>query len=56
MLIVSILIGLYKHPEVHPVGVRDIWRPMMANFILKVAIHEAKEACGVDQLYGGMEA
>ena len=55
-LMLGSLIGLDKHPGVRPVGVGETWRRLMAKCVLKVAGQEAKEACGTDQLCGGMEA
>ena len=37
-------------------GVVETWRRIMAKCILKVDRQEAKEACGVEQLCGEMEA
>ena len=49
------LIGLNKHPGVRPVGVGKTWRIMIAKCALKVAGQEAKEVCGIDQLFDWME-
>ena len=38
------------------VGVREIWRILMAKFLPQVMGTEAKAACGTIQLAGGLEA
>ena len=50
------MIALDKQPGIRPVGVGDNWRQMMAKCLLKVAGTEAKAACGMTQLSGGLEA
>ena len=50
------LIVLYKQPGIRPVGVGETWRRMVVKCLLKVAGPEAKAACGMTQLAGGLEA
>ena len=50
------LIALDKQPGIRPVGVGETWRRMMAKCLLKVAGPEAKAACGMTKLAGGLEA
>ncbi len=50
------LIGLDKCPGVRPVGIGECWSRLDAKCVLLVAVEEAKEACGVDQLCTGLEA
>ena len=55
-LMLGHLIGLDKCPGARPVGVEDTWRQMLAMFVLVVTGAEDKEACGMEQIYGGLEA
>ena len=50
------LIALYKQPGIRAVGVGETWRRIMAKCLLRVAGPEAKAACGMAQLAGGLEA
>ena len=50
------LIGLNKCPEVRPVCAGDTWRRMLAKCVLVVTGVEAKEACRMEELCGGLEA
>ena len=50
------LIALDKCPGVRPVGVGEIWRRLFAKTVLILAVGEAKETCGADQLCAGLEA
>ncbi len=50
------LIALDKCPGVRPVGIGECWSRLRAKCVLLLAIEEAKEACGVDQLCTGLEA
>ena len=50
------LIALEKQPGIRPVGVGETWHSMMANCLLKVSGPEAKAACSMAQLAGGLEA
>ena len=50
------LIALDKCPGVRPVGVGEIWRRLFAKTVLILAVGEAKEICGADQLCAGLEA
>ena len=50
------LIALDKQPGIRPVGVGETWRQLMAKCLLKVAGPEAKTACDMTQLAGGLEA
>ena len=36
-------------------GVGETWRKLVTKCILKVTVHEEKEACGTDHLCGGMD-
>ena len=42
--------------SIRPVGVGETWRRLMEKCLLRVAGPEAKAACGMNQLTGGMEA
>jgi hypothetical protein len=50
------LVALDKCPGIRPIGVGETWSRLFAKCVLFVARSEAKEACGVDQLCGGLEA
>ena len=50
------LIGLNKFPGVRPVGLGEIWRWILAKCMFVVMEAGAKEACGKEQLFGGLEA
>ena len=50
------LIALDKQPGIRPVGVGEIWWRLMGKCLLRVAGPEAKSACGMTQLAGGVEA
>ena len=56
VLMLERLIGMDKHPGVRHVGVGETWRRIMDKLVVKVAGQEANEACGMEQLCGGMEA
>ena len=55
-LIAVCLIGMDKQPGVIPVGVGNTWRICFAKCVLAVAVPEAKDACGTEQLCRGMES
>ena len=55
-LILGHLIGLDKCPRVRPVGVGETWYHILVKCVLVVIGAEAKEACGTEQLCGGLEA
>ena len=50
------LIALDKQTVIRPVRVGETWRRMMVKCLLRVAGTEAKAACGMTQLAGGLEA
>ena len=50
------LIRINKNPGVRPIWVGENFQQLVAKFVLKVAVKEAKEACGTDKLCGWMEA
>jgi hypothetical protein len=50
------LLGLNKFPGVRPVGVREVWCCTCTKTFLLVAVEDAKEACGIDQLCAALEA
>ena len=50
------MIALDKQPGIRPVRVGETWRRMIVKCLLRVALSEAKAACGTTQLAGGMEA
>ena len=50
------MIALDKQPGVCPVGVREMWRRLFANIVLKVKVPEATMACQDDQLCAGIKA
>jgi hypothetical protein len=50
------LVALDKCPGIRPVGIGETWSRLFAKCVLSIAKSEAKEACGVDQLCGGLEA
>ena len=41
------MIALDKQPGVRPVGVREIWRQLMAKCVLWVIGQESKSTCGI---------
>ena len=49
-------ITIDKHPGFRPVGVGETWRRLMAKCVLWVTSQEAKDACGTEQMVGGVEA
>ena len=55
-MIIGRLIALGKQPGVRLVGVRETWRRMMATCVLRVIGKEAKAACRIEQLAGGVES
>ena len=55
-LMSGILIGLNMCPGVRPVSVGENRHRMLVKCMLMVTGAEAKEACGKEQLCGGMEA
>ena len=56
LMMLGRLIGIDKCPGVRPVGVGETWRRMLVKCVLAVTGAEAKEACGTEQLYRGLEA
>ena len=50
------LIGLDKCPGVRLVGSVETWRRLLEKCVLEVTEEEAKEACDMEQLYGGFES
>ena len=50
------LIVLYKYPGVSPFGVRETWRPIFYNIVIKVAGQESTMSCQDDQLCAGLKA
>ena len=50
------LIALDKQPGIRPVKVGENWRRLMAKCLLRMTGMEAKAACGITQLSGGVEA
>ena len=50
------LIALDKKSGVHPVGVRETWRYIFANVVLKFTKPEATMACQDDQLCAKLKA
>ena len=52
----SWLIALDKHPWVRTVGVGEIWKRLIAKFLLRVTGQEAKDACGTYQIADGIES
>ena len=55
-LIMGRLISLNNFPGLSPVIVGETWHQMLAKCVLAVTGAEAKEACGTEQLYRGLEA
>ena len=49
-LMIGRLIALDKQPGIRPVGVQVTWRRIMDKCLLRVAVPEAKAACGTTQL------
>ena len=56
VLISGCLIGLDKCSGVWPVGVGETWQRLIAKCVLAMTGEEAKEACGIEKLCGGLEA
>ena len=52
----SRLIRLDKQPDVHPFGVRETWRRLFANIMLKLTGPEATMACQDEHLCAGLKA
>ena len=50
------LIGLDKCPVERPVDMGETWYLMLSKCVLAVTGAEAEEACGTEQLCGGLEA
>ena len=50
------LIALDKQPGVRPFGFGETWWRLMAKCLLRVTGQEAKAACGIYQLSGGIES
>ena len=50
------LIALDKNPGVRPIAIGEVLRRLIAKCVLSVAKGEAQEACGIDQLCGGLQA
>ena len=55
-LLVNRLMTLDKCPGIRPIGIGEIWRRLLAKYILKVAGTEAKDAYGNARLCAGLEA
>ena len=49
------LIALDKMPGIRPIGIGKIWRRLSYKVLLMATMAEATEACGVDNLHGGLE-
>ena len=56
VLMSGCLIGLNKCSGVWPVGVGETWQRLIAKCVLAMTGEEAKEACGIEKLCGGLEA
>ena len=50
------LIALDKQPDVHTVGIGEMWRLLFAKIVLKVTGPEATTAYQDDQLRAGLKA
>ena len=50
------LVALNKFPGIRPVAIDDVFYRLFAKTVVHVCGDEAKEACGIDQLCGGLEA
>ena len=55
-LVLGRFIGLYKFPVVRLVGIGETWQRILAKYVLMVTGSEAKEACGMEQFYVGLDA
>jgi len=49
-------IALNKIPGVYPIGIRQIWRWLMAKTMARIATHFATDCCGTDQLCVGLKS
>lgn len=50
------LVALDKCPGIRPTGIGEVWRRLLAKYLLSVAASEATEACGTDQLCAGLKS
>ena len=50
------LIALDKQTGFRPVGVGETWHRLMEKCTLRVTVQEAKAACGMEQLVGGVKS
>jgi len=50
------LIALDKKQGVRPIGIRQIWRRLMAKTVVRLAGPVGTEACGTDQLCAGLNS
>ena len=50
------LIVLDKSSGIRLVGIDETWRRLLAKCLLRVTGQEAKAACGMEKLAGGVEA
>ena len=50
------LIALNKSPGTRTIGIVKNWRHLLAKCLLQVTGQEAKAACGMEKLAGGVEA
>ena len=55
-LLLGRLIGLNNFPGVRQAVMEETWCRMLAKCVLTVTAAEAKEACGTEQLCGGLDA
>ena len=53
---ISRMIALDKQPGVRPVGVSETWPRLTGKCLLWVTGQEAKAACGIEHLAGGVDA
>ena len=56
VLLANRLMELDKCPGIWLIGISEIWRRLLAKYVLKVAGAEAKDTCGNAQLCTGLEA
>ena len=50
------LIALDKNPRSLTVRLGETWRRLMAKYVMHIASKKAKDACGIEQLTGGVES